>query len=107
MDESTEKFVFLEGRQRQSNRLLDRMDRALANAWRAIWRCIVDGFAACGAAECGLLLDPVVEPTNDREAEVLETPSYPHNYGAVDEEDLRSDFADIDELIRALQTAGE
>jgi hypothetical protein len=107
MDESVEKFVFPDGQQKRSNQLLDRMDRALVNAGRAIWRCIVDGFAAYGAAECGLLLDPVFEPTNGQDVEVLETPSYPCNYGAVRDEDLRSDFTDIDELIRALQTAGE
>jgi hypothetical protein len=107
MDESAEKFVFPDGQQKQGGGLLDRIDRAVVNAWRATWRCIIDGFAAYGAAECGLWLDPPFVPINDREAEILETPSYPYNYGPVDEEDLRSDFADIDELIRALQTAGE
>jgi hypothetical protein len=107
MDESNEDFVFLDGQQRRSGGLLDRMDRALVNAGRAIWRFLLDGFAAYGAAECGILLDPVFPPSNVQEAEILETPSYPFNYGTVRDEDLRSDFADIDELIRALQTAGE
>jgi hypothetical protein len=107
MDESAKKFVCPDGQQKPGGGLLDRVDRALINAWRFIWRCTIDGFAAYGAAECGLFLDPAFEPTDDREAEILETPNYPYNYGAVAEEYLRSDFADIDELIRALQTAGE
>jgi hypothetical protein len=106
MDESAEEFVFVDGQKKQSGGLLDRMDRALMNAGRAFWRCIVDGFAAYGAAECGLWLDPAFEPINDTETEIPEFQDYSYNY-KVDEEDLRSDYADIDELIRALQTAGE
>jgi hypothetical protein len=107
MDESAEKFVFLDGEQKQGNRLLDRMDRALVNAGRAIWRCMVDGFASYAAAEFGILPNLVSGPTNDQDAEMQETPRYPYYYGTVRDEDLRSDFTDIDELIRALQTAGD
>ncbi len=33
------------------DRVLDRMDRAVARLGRAIWRCVVDGFAAYAMAE--------------------------------------------------------
>ncbi len=101
MNDSADKLAFLDEQQRPGNRLLDRMDRALTSAGRAIWRYFVDGFAAYGAAECGLLLDPVSE----HEAEIPDTPDHPSNYGAVWGENLPTDFADVDELIRAMQTA--
>lgn len=107
MDERAEKFACPDGRQRQPDGLLDRMDRALVNAGRAIWRFLVDGFAAYGAAERGLMLDPAFETAEHWDAEILETPSYPYYCGWVRDEDMRSDFADIDELIRALQTVGD
>ena len=107
MDESDEKFVFPQDPQGQRNGLLDRIDRALANAGLAVWRCIVDGFAAYGAAECGLPLDPAYERKKDWEAEILHGDAYSFSYGPVDDHELRSDYADIDELIRALQSVGE
>ncbi len=107
MDGRDEKFVFLEQQQGQREGLLDRIDRALVNAGRALWRCIVDGFAAYGATECGLPLDPAFESTRDWEAELSEIGIYQYSSSIVGDDDLRSDYTNIDELIRALQSVGE
>jgi hypothetical protein len=107
MDEIGEDIRFSKRRRRQIDRLLGRMDRALVNTGRAVWSCIIEGFAAYGSAECGLWLDPGFQPAKKREVVIQQTPNYPYHYGMIPEDELRSDFADLDELIRALQTAGE
>ena len=107
MDERDERFEFLEEQQGQRDGLLDRIDRALVKAGRALWRCIVDGFAAYGASECGLSLDPAFESPRAWEAGLSEIGTYPYQFGIVGDDDLRSDYADIDELIRALQSVGD
>jgi hypothetical protein len=47
----------VEQRPRRVDRWLDRMDAAIVSVGRAIWRAVVDGFAAYGMAQCAPLID--------------------------------------------------
>jgi hypothetical protein len=102
MSGQADEFVFSTTQQARPDGLFDRIDRAVVRTARALWTGLVDGFAACGMAECGVFVDAKFTDVERTRTD----PVARHACGAVDD-DLQGDFDDIHALIRSLQTIAD
>ncbi|HEY0183373.1 MAG TPA: hypothetical protein VGC09_11250 [Rhodopila sp.] len=84
-------------------RFLDRLDAAIIVCGRTVWRAIVEGLAACGAAQCAVHLDiPCNLPARDRDSRKTVS-SVQYSPAARDENDIRDDFEDLRSLIESVR----
>jgi hypothetical protein len=86
------------------DRLLDCMNARITSIGRTIWRAVVEGFAACGMAECGYSLH---DPDRGQEPERATALPISGGHEVSDNAHLASDFADLDALMRYVRAMGE
>jgi hypothetical protein len=102
MRANEDEFLIATPQQSRVGRLFDRLDRAIVRLGRAIWRDVIDGFAAYGMAECPMLIDTRFCNSPDQASARPHDLAIPSMPAAAD---LRGDFETLDDLVRALQTA--
>ena len=88
--------------QSRVGRLFDGLDRAIVRLGRAIWRDVIDGFAAYGMAECAMFVDARFCDSPDQASDRPHDRTIPPMPAVAD---LQGDFETLDDLVRALQTA--
>ena len=106
MREKPDELIFTTRRQTRPGRLLDRLDRTVAKAGRAIWLFLVDGFAAYGMAECGMYIDCQFDQTGGQNSGHSHALVGNLVFAVLDSEDLEGDFDNIDDLIKSVQLPG-
>jgi len=84
-------------------RLLDRIDSRIVSIGGAIWRNVVEGFALCGMAHCGVPIDWPDNLHGESGYEPEAVPKVSDMYGVCNS-DLRSDFEDLDSLMNYVRT---
>jgi hypothetical protein len=93
----------VEQRPRRVDRWLDRMDAAVVSVGRAVWRAVVDGFAAYGMAQCAPVIDThhvqIEEQKCEGESALMIRPTLE----ASESDALRSDFEDLSSLIEYIR----
>jgi hypothetical protein len=83
------------------NRLFDRLDAGIGSIGHTLWRAVVEGLAACAMAECAAH-DPDGERQYERETVLMIS----HTCEVSDNDDVRSDFEDLDALMRYVRAIG-
>jgi hypothetical protein len=91
----------------RTDRLLDRLDRAICKVGRAIWNGLIDGFAAYGMAECVVPLDFQFDPVGDQTQAQPRREAYRPAFRVIATEDLEGEFDNIHDLIRSVEAVGD